>query len=244
MKRAEDIERIFRKAALGLDPNADERIFADVLQARRRTIQNPITVFDRWRTIMRSPLTKIAVAAAVVVACAIGLSVWRTTGSSIVLADVVANMEKAKAERQTSTLRIWNQRMTGEDTNKRHDYRESRDTSLMSQVYGTKSSAEELDPNSGETTIHETFFQAPKHTLIHVYPGHKKYYRIEYDDGWDEQWQGSAEEFVKKFLACKCESLGRSIIDGVEVEGFRSTDPKLGDGAYRGESKIQFDYKL
>src|SRR4030042_3283656 len=51
------------------------------------------------RMIMKSPLTKLAVAAAVIVACVMGLSWWKQTGSGLALADVLARMEQVQVYR-------------------------------------------------------------------------------------------------------------------------------------------------
>ena len=43
-------------------------------------------------------------------------------------------------------------------------------------------------------------------------------------------------------MKCKYESLGRSIVDGVEVEGFRTTDPNI--GGFPGIINPQVDEKV
>jgi hypothetical protein len=247
MKRADDIERVFRKAELGIDPDADERMFRDVLQARRQTTQNPRTVFDRWRTIMRNPLTKVAVAAVVIIACLIGLSLWRTTGSGIALADVLARMEQVKAYRSTTSAQFWSTKVTGEEPNKPYNFKEAHYTWLTSKEYGGKSTDGELDPNGGWSKTAEYYCLPPKRTYIDIWPKQKRYRRTEFDDRWAEQFhfQDSPDSLLKRILKYKYESLGRSTIDGIEVEGFRTTDPNhVIDIINRGESEIQADIKI
>ena len=89
---------------------------------------------------MKSPLTKLATAAIVAIACLIGLSLWRGTESGIALADVLARVEQAKAYRYQFFP------TTGEDPNKPYSF-ERRFTVLVSQEYGSKTTREELDPN-------------------------------------------------------------------------------------------------
>jgi hypothetical protein len=241
MKRADDIERVFRKAELGIDPDADERVFEDMLQARRQTTQNPRTVFDRWRTIMRSPLTKVAIAAVVMIACLIGLSLWRTTGSGIALADVVARMEKVKAFRCR-----WSDKMTGDGLNKKPYSSEDRGTFLISQEYGWKTIFEEPDPNGGKSTFEELYRLSDKKTLIRILHKQKKYSREELDARWAEELWKSANDprtVTKRILECKHESLGRSTIDGIEVEGFQSNDPNCLDNG-KAKVKVAVDVKM
>jgi hypothetical protein len=194
------------------------------------------------RIIMKSPLTRLAVAAAVIVACVIGLSLWRTTGSGIALADVLARVEKAKAVRYKSTVQS-SKKVTGEDPNKPYNFG-GHSTLLISREYGQKWDTEP-DPNSGESRF-EAYVLPAKRTLIFIWAKEKKYRRTEFDDRWAEQWQmkNDPATLVKRILKFKYESLGRSTIDGIEVEGFRITDPNYGISINRGESEIQADQKV
>jgi hypothetical protein len=170
------------------------------------------------RIIMRSPITKLAAAAVVVIACVIGLSLWRTTGSGIALADVLARVEQATAFRYR-----W---VTGEDPNK-----ETRRTCLISQEYGSKTTTEELDPNGGWRTVGESYLSPDRKTAIRILHKQKRYRRIEWDDVTAERMYmmsvNDPRTFLKRILACKYESMGRSTIDGIEVEGFQTTDPNF-----------------
>ena len=68
--------------------------------------------------IMRSPIAKLSAAAAVIIACLIGLSLWRGTESGIALADVLARIEQVKAYSFKRTLHFWSEKVTGKDPNK------------------------------------------------------------------------------------------------------------------------------
>jgi hypothetical protein len=191
---------------------------------------------------MKSPITKLATAAVVIIACVIGLSLWRTTGSGIALADVLARVEQVKAFRhQTST------KITGEEPNKPYSS-ETRSTILISQEYGSKNKHEELDPNGGWSTSTEAYTFPHKKTIIAIMPKEKKYWRIEVDDvQMEDLWQEINDQrtLLKKIVACKHESLGRSTIDGIEVEGFQTTDPNwLFNYHINSKNKIEVDVKM
>jgi len=194
--------------------------------------------FSLRNTIMKNPLTKLAVAAVVIIACVIGLSLWRTTGSGIALADVLARIEKVKAFRCQ-----WSEKMTGEDLNKKSYSSESRGTFLVSQEYGWKTIFEELDPNGGKSTS-ELYRLPDKKTIISILHKQKKYSREEFDDRWAQEWWKSDNDprtMTKRILEYKHESLGKETIDGIEVEGFQSNDPNcLG---YR-KDKVEVDVKM
>jgi hypothetical protein len=231
MRNSKHIEQLAGNIHFRPDEKTDERILAAAEAAlSKRTFTD--TKPEKMRIIiMRNPIIRIAVAAVVVIACLIGLSLWRTTGSGIALADVLARIEKVKAFRYQ-----WSAKTTGEDPNKPYY---DRGTMLISQEYGTKGKG--LDPNGGESTFGGNYFFPEKKTMIIIQPKQKQYWRIEVDDGYVKKWQNfDPRTKLKKILASKYESLGRSTIDGIEVEAFRTTDPNF----FRGGKNRQIDVKI
>jgi hypothetical protein len=85
-----------------------------------------------------------------------------------------------------------------------------------------------------------------KKMMIRINHKQKEYLREEFDARWGEQWWNSENDprtMTKRILECKHESLGRSIINGIEVEGFQSTDPNyLSD--YSRKSKVELNVKM
>ena len=75
----------------------------------------------------------------------------------------------------------------------------------------------------------------------------KKYMRMELDDSMFEQMKKKNNDprvMVRQILDCKYEELGKSVIDGVEVEGFQTTDPAyMGSGLGDVDVKIWVDLK-
>jgi hypothetical protein len=187
---------------------------------------------------MKSPLTKLAVAASVVVACLIGLSLWRGTQSGIALADVLARMEQVKAFRSQ-----WSRKATGEDPNKPYSS-ETRGAYLISQEYGGKGRIEEIDPNGGESTLlFEIYKFADKRTGIVILHRQKKYCRVELGDEFAEGlWKNSdPRTLTKRILEYKYKSMGRATMDGIEVEGFQTTDPNWYGNS---KNKVEVDIKM
>ncbi len=214
--------------------SARDRIFAAVSgEEKSKTIAWPnIGQPFRWRILMKNPITKLAVAAAVFIACLIGLSFWRGTESGIALADVLARVEKVKAVRYKFHFKVNSDDPNGTSL-ERHF------TELISQEFGMKSTRDELDPNSRESTsIGGNYFSLQKNTWIQINPNQKKYIRTEFDDDWIEELlkrrknQSDPLRYLRRMQKTKYESLGRSTIDGIEVEGFRTTDSNsLGFGS-------------
>ena len=197
-----------------------------------------------WRPIMKSPLTKLAVAASVIVACVIGVSLWRGTQSGIALADVLARVEQAKAFRCKGSV-TW----TGQAGPGKSYQLETRSTFLTSQEHGMKTRGEKVDPNGRLTLMGEAYMYPQKKTVILIGHAEKKYTRREVSDAELQRMQKELSRysdpgaFLKEILACKHASLGRSMVDGIEVEGFGTTDPNCG-GAATGFKDPQVDVKV
>jgi len=242
-KQIEHLVAIFcaaNRSSTSTSPEMDKRVLTDALSAYKK----PTTSKPAWpgtnirRMIMKSPLTKLAAAAVVVLACVIGLSLWRTTGSGIALADALAQIDKVNAYRYQ-----WSYKIAGGDPNIYEPYNETRWTWLISQEYGSKCSTEALDPNGEWSQSTERYFLPKKKTEIVIYPTEKIYICQKLEDAEVEQMQhnNKAGNSLKDILQTKYESLGKSTMDGVEVAGFRSTDPNLFINL--GENQ-QVDYKI
>lgn len=174
---------------------------------------------------MKSPITKLAAAAVIIIACFTGLFFWKSTGSGIALADVLARIEQVKAYRYK-----WSLKMTGRTAPDKPYDLELHATEWISQEHGTtKSNYEVVDPNGGVSIVSTRYFLPQKKTLIQIFPKQKKYLRKELDDAEVEreveERKNDPRAMIKEILKCKYESLGRSTIDGIEVEGFQTRDP-------------------
>ncbi len=98
MKPADEIRQFFKNAELGINSDADERIFEDVLGAQQETTENVPAVPEIWRIIMKSPLTKIAAAAVLIVVCLIGVLMFnRTSGVAWALEQSIEALSKYNA---------------------------------------------------------------------------------------------------------------------------------------------------
>ncbi len=205
-------------------PEMNQDLWAETSKAQDEFQKATLAPSQRniGRAIMKSPLTKLAAAASAIIACVIGLSLWTGTESGIALADVLAQIEKVKSVRWQ-----WSCKIAGGDPNTYKPYNESRVTWLTSQEYGSKSIWEWLDPNGELSQDVERYFLPQKKTWIFIYPAEKIYLCQELEDAEVEEMQGNvnAGDYLKGILQDKYESLGKSTMDGVEVAGFRISDP-------------------
>ena len=81
MKPADDIRRLFENADLSTHAGTHERVFTNVLHAYQRTITDSPAHPVIGRLIMRHSSTKYAVAAVLVLAAIVGISLFHRTGS-------------------------------------------------------------------------------------------------------------------------------------------------------------------
>ena len=210
---------------------------------KRLVSKSPLSIRN---IIMKSPLTKLAAAAIVAIACLVGSSLWRGTESGIALADVLERIEQVKAFRSKGSVI-----MTGPGKPGRVEFRGN---SVFSKEYGSKSTLEvREDPNGRWEPLGERYYYPQKKTFVQIGHPIKTYFRWEVDDVEAQQQQESLSlyddpgKLLKDIMACKHETLGRSTIAGVEVEGFRITDPNnrlsFGRSLYK-DPHVEIDIKV
>jgi len=227
MRPAENINELIKTLKFKASAELDKRVHDDISAALAKSEkkESAITQPNIWRIIMKNPLTKVAIASVLTIACLTGLFFWKSTGSGIALADVLARVEQVKSFRCKGSVTENGQIAPG----KPYQF-EVRSTFLMSREYGCKVNAETPDPNGGWMPYVEMYLSDEKKTCVQIAHTEKKYVREELDyfaetqRNQEEDWSDPGA-LLKAIMACKYENLGQSTIDGVKVEGFRTTDP-------------------
>jgi hypothetical protein len=121
MKPAEKIEKLIKNLDLDIDTNAktNQRILKELIEAHEKSkrTKSAGTQSNIWRNIMKSPITKLAAAAVIVIAVFIGLDQLGTNDSSVVWADVAERFESVpfvnitayfhKTGTETKKMEIW-----------------------------------------------------------------------------------------------------------------------------------------
>ncbi|MBN2180894.1 MAG: hypothetical protein JW715_03185 [Sedimentisphaerales bacterium] len=165
---------------------------------------------------MRSPITKIAVATVIIIACITGVLMFRET-SEIALADVLTRIEQVSA---------YMYKMHWTET-KQQTASEVASTVLISQDNGIKMIQTRVDPNSGESRDDEIYLLPRENILLIVLHQERKLYRIKWEDAEEDYYKEKYNDphtVIKEILNCSHTSLGQSIVDGKTVEGFQTTD--------------------
>jgi hypothetical protein len=107
-------------------------------------------------------------------------------------------------------------------------------TVTASNEYGTKWEVDMIDPNTGEKMNQQVYVLPGEKTVVSLMPKTKQFMRMELDDDWlarMKKQNNDPREIIRKIMSCEYTELGKSVIDGVEVEGFQTTDPAYFGGA-------------
>ena len=240
MNSADKLKRFFKKAELGINSDTDEEIFHDVLEAHKQTIkQKPAQPANIGRIIMKSPISKIAVAVVVIIAFITGLTMFNET-SGAALANVLTQIEKISAYKYQMDMTLSGEKaLSGTSVEQK-----IHGTIFISHEFGMKVTLETSNPNSKDVMVQETYMLPNDNTLITIIPAQKKYTRIKTEDTYIEQTKNQYYDpyfMVEQILDCKYKDLGISNLDGIKVRGYQTTDPNYQGGMY---SLSKVDIKL
>jgi hypothetical protein len=173
------------------------------------------------RLIMRSSIVKMAVAAVVVLAVIGGIFLWTGTKSGVALADVLAKVEQVQAFMYQMTMHIKGSMPGlppgGVDTEA---------TMLIANEYGMKMDMSSADPTLGQAMTQQMYMLPQQKTIMVLMPSVKKYMRMQVDDALFEKKRTENNDprlMLKKILECQYTDLGKTTLDGIEVQGFQTT---------------------
>ncbi|MHC4207861.1 MAG: hypothetical protein ACYSTT_24675, partial [Planctomycetota bacterium] len=186
--------------------------------------------------IMKSRKPRLAVAAAIIIVVLVGLHFLSDKESGVALADVLAKVEEVKAYMYKINMKVtgsvmkkispWGQEMTG--------------TVTISEDFGIKTEMEMTDPNTGETTTQENYIIPDEKLFVELMHEKKRFTRSEFSDDLlarMKKQHNDPRELIRQMLGLKYTELGKSEIEGVEVHGFETTDPRASDGT-TGDVKV------
>ncbi|MEN6428127.1 MAG: hypothetical protein ABFE13_22490 [Phycisphaerales bacterium] len=197
-----------------------DRIHRVVLAAHGATERMKTPTFAR-RLLVDQPVVKLAIAAAVVAAVALGLPEFLTPGGSsgVVWADVAKRVEAnrgftfhqwVKISRPEHTDQITHITAYSADSRLRQDWR--------------------LQP---EGPLFKTdYYDFDARTQVSVRHNEKTYLRVPMDERTLQSQQSgwlNPRDWVRQFLSSTYTRLGRRVIDGVACEGIETTNPTFGD---------------
>ncbi|MGD8499826.1 MAG: LamG domain-containing protein [Phycisphaerales bacterium] len=167
---------------------------------------------------MKSPITKLATAAVIIIAVLMGLHVIGP--GSVALAEVLEHLERINAYAYKMKMNMAN--VPGMPAN--------RPVNLEMEVVVAKDIGTLTTSHIGDSPVGETYVVLDEKAIVSIMPNQRQYMRIKLTDEIFEKMQkenGDPRALVKQFTENKYTELGRSIVDGTEVEGFESKDPNI-----------------
>lgn len=219
MKPENRIDKRIRDLHVRASDNLSRRVHGDIDRALAEE-QTTTRLLTR-RTIMTSPIAKLAIAA-VVLAALLGLNVINGPGGSVAWAQIPDHIKAIDTFMFRLTIDV-----SGQDGEKAAGNHTGQWTFYLSERYGFRMDI------SGDGTVVSWYVPPDESTLTMVIPSEKKWSQgplpPEQRGKMPDEYQDPAE-YLKRFLARPHKELGRSVIDGVPVEGIEVTDPPTDGG--------------
>ena len=219
MKPADEIENVVKKMSFKAGPEMDKDLWAETSKARNEFHKTILALSQHkiWRTIMKSPIVKLAAAAVIIVLVVLGLFEFIGTEktSGVVWADVVRKVGASRG----LIVRCKDSTASNED-----DY---------SITYTSPTYCRKDFYKNGQIirTGYVDFTSSDTNTLIDVFHINKlclttTYKKSEYGLflEWKDDWTNPSF-LVQKILSCEHSKLGQKTIEGVLCEGIETTDP-------------------
>jgi outer membrane lipoprotein-sorting protein len=214
-----------------LSNSAKEAILAAAQDVQETGPRPTVKMQDVWRVIMERKIIRLAAAAVIIVAVLAGLPFFSGDGSGVALADVLERIEQAQAFIYKMKMTMTGVMLAGMPAGKK----EMESTVTVSNEYGMKMEMTVADADSGQKQMTQQMYILPdKKAAIMVMPEQKKFTRMEFDDDLlarMKKQNNDPREMIKQIMRCEYIELGRSVIEGIRVEGFKTTDPAFAGGA-------------
>jgi outer membrane lipoprotein-sorting protein len=238
MRPAEDIKRLVKDAKVIINPDVKKDALKELIGEleKSKTIRSAETRANTWRIIMKSRTIKLAAAAVIMIAVLLGVPFLPKSTTSPTLAEILAKVEQTRAYMYKMNMKVsgsvmtkispWGQEMTG--------------TVTISEDFGMKTEMEMIDPNTGETTRQEHYIIPDEKLLVILMHDTKQFSQTEFNDDLlarMKKQNNDPRALIRQMLGLKYTKLGRSEINGVEVDGFETTDPRASGGT-TGDAKV------
>ena len=179
--------------------------------------------------IMKSRIPKLAIAAAIIIVVLVGLPFLSDKEKGVALADVLAKVEQASAFMYKMKMNMTGSMMPDMPAMKQ----DMEMTIIISREYGWKWETDMTDPNTGKKMTQTMYILPEQKSMVMVMPEMKQYMQMEFDDellAKMKKEKNDPREMIKQIMGSEYKELGKSVIDGVEVEGFETTDPAFAEG--------------
>jgi outer membrane lipoprotein-sorting protein len=226
----ERIEKMLNKIGSADAPAEIRQIAENAADEFSRKIKTMPERKSIQEIIMKGRLIKLAAAAVIILAVIFGIRIF-VGGTSVALADVLQKVEQAQAFIYKMKMKTTGDIQPGMPPGEQ----EMEGTMTMSTEYGMKMDVD-MNTNIGGNVqkTKSLMYVVPEEKKIYIItPEKKQYIQMEFDETMAERIKKQSNdprEFLGKIVNSKYTDIGKSVIDGVEVEGFETTDPAVMGG--------------
>ena len=194
------------------------------LRLRKVAAENRIIKLRRF--VMRSPIVKIAAAAVIILAVIFGVQFFVGGSTSVLLADVLAKAEQAQAFMYRLKMKTTGNVQPGQPVGDQ----QIEATVTISTEYGMKMDMNmNMVVNGVSQKMRQLMYILPNEKKVYmIMPEQKQYMQMEFSDDLVARMKKQSNdprELLRQIVNSKYTDIGKSVIDGVEVEGFQTTDP-------------------
>ena len=227
MRPRENVEKVIKKFNIDVNPKKDLEIFDELrqIQAESKQSEPGISTINKWRIVMKNPITKLASAATIIVA--VTLVFYLTDGpdmATVALGEVLQNVEKMKC----FTFRYKVSSKTNSGTPEETSSVTER-TTYVSSEYGLKHDVYKDGQLTGILYIPSSGID-----VTYVMPFTKQYMIETMSEEYMKENQVGPTGMIKEFMSYEYTKLDKKKIDGVETEGIEVNEP----GFYGFESTV------
>ena len=219
MRPADNINDLIKKLKLKASNDLDKRVHNDISKALAESDQteSAFTQPKIRRTIMKSPITKLAAAAVIIALVVLGLFEFIGTenSSGVVWANVVRKVEAS----QGSVVRCWE---TSDPTNYSIAHTTPRYSRKDFYTAGQITHTHYSDFSDSDIVTFTGVYHKHKHYISGTHPNSKDESFLEQHEDWT-----NPRYLVQRILSCEHRELGQKTIEGVLCEGLETTDPAV-----------------
>ncbi|MDH4238257.1 MAG: hypothetical protein OEW48_01715 [Phycisphaerae bacterium] len=233
--KPDNIEEILNKLGAEDVPPDARRIAREMSEDFGETLMRPKR-YILLEYIMKSRITKLAAAAAIIIAVLVGIH--QIGGSSVALADVLEKVRQVPVFMYRMKMKVSGTMIQGRPGAEM----EQEATIIISMDRGIKMEMSMTDSNSGEQTTQQMYVLPEEKAMYMIMTKQKKYIRMDFNkellDRMKKQ-SNDPRQMIEQISNCPYTKLDRSVIDGVTVEGFETTDPAVYGGVMGDRIKIR-----
>jgi outer membrane lipoprotein-sorting protein len=146
----------------------------------------------------------------------------------VALAEVLANVEQVQAFMYKMTMHVKTNMPDVPASESNVD-----GSMLIANDYGMRMDMKTVLPGLGQTMDQQMYMLPQQKMIMVLMPALKKYMRMQVNDELFEkkrQENNDPRLMLKKILECQYTDLGKTVLHGVEVQGFQTTDPAYTNG--------------